>query len=75
MRNYHCLLVSDFNVENLAGYLNNGEQPPVIKATAAPYGQVMQSLMTEDSIGGNQDFDFIVVWTQPQWVSQSFCAL
>lgn len=72
MRNYHCLLVSDFNVENLAGYLNNGEQPPVIKATAAPYGQVMQSLMTEDSIGGNQDFDFIVVWTQPQWVSQSF---
>ncbi len=72
MRNYHCLLVSDFNVENLAGYLNNGEQSSVIKATAAPHGQIMQFLMTENSIGWNQDFDFIVVWTQPQLVSQSF---
>lgn len=68
MKKHRCLLISDFNVENLASYLNHGKTEPVIEATATPYGQTVPSLMGKN----DQDFDFLVVWTQPQSISASF---
>jgi len=70
MKNYQCLLIADFNIENLASYLNHGNSAPAIKAAVAPYGQFMQSLMAGK--GNDSGFDFIVVWTQPQSISPSF---
>ena len=70
MKDYACSLISDFNIDNLAGYLNNGKISPAIRATVAPYGPIVQSLMNTNSAQKHQDF--IVVWTQPQSVSKSF---
>lgn len=70
MNNYTCSLVSDFNLENLAGYLNNGKILPTIVATVAPYGQVVPSLLNTAS--GGKHYHIAVVWTQPQAVSSSF---
>ena len=74
MRTYRCLLIADFNIENLASYLNHGKTVPVIEATVAPYGPVVQSLMSGNFSEGRNDknLDFISVWTQPQCVSPSF---
>ncbi len=70
MNNYTCLLISDFSLDNLAAYLNNGKTLPAIAATVAPYGQVVQSLLNADS--GKKYHHVMVVWTQPQSVSASF---
>ena len=68
---YRGVLLSDFNVSNLAGYLRNAKGLPALEVTATPFGQVMPALM--DSSGPTwQDCDFAVVWTRPQSVIPSF---
>jgi len=50
--NFDCVLVSDFNVENLAGFLNQPTDPTFsITASVAPFGQVAQSLMADQLDG------------------------
>ncbi|MFH1996825.1 MAG: HAD-IIIC family phosphatase [Candidatus Omnitrophota bacterium] len=67
-----CLLISDFNIENFAGLLNNSDTPPRMKAAVAPFGQVMPLLMDGDSPCWKSGPDFAVVWTTPESVVQSF---
>ncbi len=43
------VLISDFNLDIFSGYLNNDEGLPRIEAVAAPFGQVSQLLIKEDS--------------------------
>lgn len=57
------ILISDFNIENLKGYLNNSGN---IEARTAPYGQVIPSLLSDEKA------DFAVVWTRPESVVPSF---
>ncbi len=71
---YAGFLVSDFNLQNLASYLENSSFLPKVRCSAPPFGQVVPTL-----IHLNKDFeskadppDFAVLWTQPEAVVLSF---
>jgi FkbH-like protein len=63
------LLLSDFNAEPLADFLNNRETDPVCEIRVAPFGQVTPSLL---EIGAGQkatdEYDGVIVWTRPEAV-------
>ena len=42
---YTCVLVSDFNLQNFAGYLANDPEFPEIEAVATSYGQAASTLL------------------------------
>jgi FkbH-like protein len=71
----HCLCVSDFNLENFAGYLGNAGDQPSVEVTLAPFGQVMQVLMDEHAECWQLHHDAVFVWTQPQGVLPAFARL
>jgi FkbH-like protein len=66
------LLISDFNLSNLAGYLNNDADTPTVRTRIAPFGQVVPVLMNGDLECWETAPDFAVVWTQPQSVIKAF---
>lgn len=66
------LLLSDFNIENLRGYLENMEGSPRVQAVAAPYGQVMPALLDPGHEVWREKYDAVVVWTRPQGVCETF---
>jgi FkbH-like protein len=74
-KTYQGLVVSDFNADNLALYLSNDEKEPRVEVHAAPYGQVYQLLVDENSPFWSGKPDFAVVWSRPQGVIESFSAL
>lgn len=69
---YKCLLISDFNINNLSGYLNNDIVPPRVISTVAPYGQMIPVLMNEGIPCWQNKYDFAVIWTQPENIIKSF---
>ena len=66
------LLVSDFNVENLSAYLTNDGDAPRVVCEVAPYGQVTQSLLDANLPFWQDVLDFVVVWTRPEAILESF---
>ena len=69
------LIVSDFNSENLAGYLNSDIESPNIDATVAPFGQVIQTLTDFSLPCWHEPPKLVMVWTRPQSVLGSFKAI
>jgi FkbH-like protein len=69
---FRCGLISDFNLDIFSGYLNNDEDFPIVDSTVAPFGQVTQLLMQEDSEFWKGNLDFAVIWTRPEGVIKSF---
>lgn len=69
---YRCLVISDFNITNFAGYLSNDNDLPAINTTVAPFGQVIQVLIRENIECWQNNPDFAVIWTQPQGIVESF---
>ncbi len=63
------LIVSDFNVQNLAAILNNRHSVDGIHADAAEYGQVMQTLLGPDAWGSH---NAAIVWTSPRAISNAY---
>ena len=63
-----ALIVSDFNAQNLAGYLHNSRESPAVGAEVAPFGQVMQALTDFTMPCWETDPQVVVVWTRPQAV-------
>jgi len=66
------LLISDFNVENLRSYLNNDSGEPQVSCALAPYAQVAQILLDANLPIWEPNLDFLVVWTRPEAVIESF---
>lgn len=64
------LLVSTFNIQNFANYLDNDESLPVINSHVTTFGQVIPTLL-DNEIKKN-DFDAAVIWTQPDLLIGSF---
>ncbi|MBF0448249.1 MAG: HAD-IIIC family phosphatase [Magnetococcales bacterium] len=64
------LLISDFNMEILAGYLRNHPEKKIGSVRTAPFGQFMQIL------SGNMDYtdnhSTALVWTRPESVSNNY---
>src|SRR5256886_12048025 len=66
------LLISSFNVANLATLLSKDHQAPRIQARAAPYGQVMQLLLSPFAEVWDKPPDGVVIWTSPESVCESY---
>ncbi len=71
-QNFRCLIISDSNLDIFSAYLKNDEDPPVVSTTVAPFGQVMQILMQEDSEYWTDNPDFAIIWTRPEGIIRSF---
>jgi FkbH-like protein len=64
------LLVSDFNIQTLANYLESSDERPPIDVTLGPFGQVQHALM--DAALFDPVPHCTVVWTQPHRVVTGF---
>lgn len=67
-----CLLISDFNIHNFAGYLANDAESPAIEPVVAPFGQVVPTLLDTEAEYWQPPPDYVVIWTQPQRIIPSF---
>ena len=70
-----CLVVSDFNAANLAGYLNHESSEVSIAARVAPMGSVMATLLDRSAAVWLENPYLTVVWTQPQSTIEGFAAI
>ncbi len=66
------LLISDFNIDVMRGYLQNTSLFPSTEALTVPFGQVMPMLINRDHPLWVEPLDCAVVWTQPQRVIPAF---
>jgi len=66
------VLISDFNIANLAGLLANDPEKPTVEAAVAPFGQSIPALIDGDHEIWRGDPSFAVVWTRPEGVIESF---
>jgi FkbH-like protein len=67
-----ALLISDFTVAALGGYLDNDSAFPRTRSRLSPYGQVMQLLEDERHECWSTAPDFSIVWTRPETISDEF---
>jgi FkbH-like protein len=64
------LLISDFSVQELALHLRAGDElGPTVDAVAAPFDQVVQTLLGLDVAAREHRADFAVVWTRPESIA------
>lgn len=66
------LIIADFNVQTLAGYLLNDIELPQIKPVLRPFGQVMQELLNPCIEEVLETIDYSLIWTRPQAVISSY---
>lgn len=59
------LLVGDTTLDPLARYLERRQEPPCLRCTAAPYGQIYQVLLDRTHPVWEPKPDILVVWTAP----------
>lgn len=70
-----CVLISDFNIENLAACLRNDVGLPAVEVTVAPFGQVTQVLADAHAPIWQPRAEFAVIWTLPEGVIRAFAEL
>ncbi len=63
------VILADFTTGELAARLGDASDAPALAVSTAPYGQVVQALLTPSPDAGT---DFAVVWTRPDQVSPAF---
>ena len=66
------LLISNFNLSNLAALLSKDEESPMIRAVTAPFGEVMQVLLEPASELWTDTTQGVIIWTSPEGVSPSY---
>lgn len=69
---YALVIVSDFNLQNFAGYVCNDPELPPIKAITAPFGQPVSTLLDKNLPCWQIEPDAALIWTQPQSVISEF---
>lgn len=67
-----CVIVSDFNADNLRAHLASGRVQPAMQVRIADYGQVMPVLLNPRHELWSPNLDLLVVWTRPELVSAEF---
>jgi FkbH-like protein len=70
-----CVLVSDFNLRNLAGYAANDPDPPILQPVVAAPGEPLPALLDPAAPHWEPRPEAALIWTQPQSVSPAFGAL
>jgi FkbH-like protein len=71
-KHHTAILISDFTINNLAGYIENDFALPQLRTVVAPFGQVIQVLTNEQAECWQTDPDVAVVWTSPEIAIRSF---
>jgi FkbH-like protein len=66
------LLIADFTVSGLAGFLGLDEPPPALDATTAPFDQVVPTLLDEHAECWESNPSLALVWTRPQTIAKTF---
>jgi FkbH-like protein len=66
------LLVGDTTLDPLGRYLERGQDAPLLKTTAAPYGQIFQILLDPSHPAWASKPEILVVWTAPHLTLPSF---
>lgn len=66
------LLVSDFNLDNLAGLLGQDPELPEVEPVAAPFGQAAQALADGGMACWHPAPAVCLVWTRPEAVLPAF---
>jgi len=66
------ILLADFNIQNLAGYLNNNPDLPETQVQSTPFGQVVPALMNVGNELWRENPEFAVIWARPESVSPAF---
>ncbi|MFA6109397.1 MAG: HAD-IIIC family phosphatase [Candidatus Latescibacterota bacterium] len=66
------LLVSDFNLDNLAGLLGQDPEAPAVEPVVAPFGQAVQVLADGSLSCWDPVPAVCLVWTRPQAVLPAF---
>ena len=69
------LLVSNFNLSNFATLFGKDAEPPLVHAIAAPYGQVMQTLLHPGPDPWAATLTGAIVWTSPEGISANYSRL
>lgn len=69
---YRCLLISDFNLDNLAGLLTYDEEEPRVEVIVAPYGQPVSGLIQRQGEWWQQKPHCGLVWTRPEGAIAAF---
>jgi len=68
----HFLLISSFNVDNLRVLLGKGDQGITLRASLAPFGQVMQTLLGPAEVVWGENVRGTVIWTKPEAISREY---
>ena len=68
-------VISDYNVDNLVASFNNDRNLPACTVKSSPFGQVLQSLMSNSDKIWGKDTSVAVLWTSLETVSPSFKSL
>jgi FkbH-like protein len=66
------VLISSFNLSNLGALLNKAEELPLLRTIAAPYGQVIQTLLQPTEEVWGESVCGTVIWTMPQAISLEY---
>lgn len=66
------LLVSDFNLDNLAGLLGQDPEAPAVEPVVAPFGQAVQALADGGMACWHPAPAVCLVWTRPEAVLPAF---
>jgi len=74
-KEFGCLLISDFTINNFAGYLDNDKSLPAVRSVIPPFDQAVRVLTDSSLECWKSEPDFAVVWTRPDSVIESFCEL
>lgn len=74
-KEFGCLLISDFTINNFAGYLDNDKSLPAVRSVIPPFDQAVRVLTDSSLECWKSEPDFAVVWTRPDNVIKSFCEL
>ena len=69
-----ALLISDFSINNLSGYLKNDFIEQNLEIVIAPFNQVHQVLLDDTLECWTDTFELGIVWTQPERVLKHFAA-
>lgn len=70
-----CVCLSDFNLSNLAAYLADPADAPIVRTVPTEYGQVVPYLLDEQAECWQGKPNAAVVWTRPGAVSPNFARL
>jgi FkbH-like protein len=72
LKTLNSILISDFTISNLAGYISNSLAEPRITCSIAPFNQVHSILLNPDLKCLSGNIDLAVIWCQPERIIPGF---